>query len=204
MRTLDLFSGLGGWSAAFKDRGHDVVTVDNVDRFNPTLVADVLELPLDYAKNFDVILASPPCEGFSVSSIGKMWNKDYTPKHPKARLGLTLLRKTIELVSANDDNLFFIENPRGMMRKRPILHKFKRYTVTYCQYGENRMKPTDIWTNSKLWNPRPPCKNGDTCRVRAPRGSRTGTQGIPGSAKRAKIPYDLSLEVCIVCEEELG
>ena len=28
MNVLDLFSGLGGWSAAFVERGHEVVTVD--------------------------------------------------------------------------------------------------------------------------------------------------------------------------------
>lgn len=27
------------------------------------------------------------------------------------------------------------------------MRSLPRYTVTYCQYGDNRMKPTDIWTN---------------------------------------------------------
>ena len=53
-----------------------------------------------------------------------------------------------------------------------------RYTVTYCQYGDNRMKPTDIWTNHPCPKFKPPCKNGDPCHVSAPRGSQTGTQGL--------------------------
>lgn len=37
MKVLDLFSGLGGWSAAFKDRGHTVFTVDVHPDFKPGL-----------------------------------------------------------------------------------------------------------------------------------------------------------------------
>ena len=46
-----------------------------------------------------------------------------------------------------------------------------RYTVTYCKYGDTRMKPTDIWTNHP--NPQflPPCQNGDKCHKPSPRGA---------------------------------
>ena len=35
-----------------------------------------------------------------------------------------------------------------------------RKTVTYCKYGDMRMKPTDIWTNDITWIPRKECKKG--------------------------------------------
>lgn len=38
MRVLDLFSGLGGWSAAFRDRGHEVITLDIEPKFKPDIV----------------------------------------------------------------------------------------------------------------------------------------------------------------------
>jgi len=44
MRVLDLFSGLGGWSQAFKDRGHEVVTVDIAPKFAPIICKDIMEL----------------------------------------------------------------------------------------------------------------------------------------------------------------
>lgn len=66
-----------------------------------------------------------------------------------------------------------------------------RYTVTYCQYGDSRMKPTDIWTNHPEPNFKPMCKNGMPCHVSAPRGSKTGTQGLKGSVERSKIPTEL-------------
>ena len=70
-----------------------------------------------------------------------------------------------------------------------------------CKYGEQRMKPTDIWTNHP--NPKfiPPCKNGDPCHVPAPRGSQTGTQGIIGSVLRSKIPEKLCEHIVDICEE---
>ena len=69
-----------------------------------------------------------------------------------------------------------------------------RHTITYCQYGDTRMKPTDIWTNLE-WTPKPMCKNGDLCHQSAPRGSKTGTQGIKGARDRGVIPPQLFEEL---------
>lgn len=67
------------------------------------------------------------------------------------------------------------------------MQEFNRYTTTYCQYGDTRMKPTDFWSNINL-DLKEPCKNGDTCHESAPRGSRTGTQGLKGSKERSQYP----------------
>ena len=66
-----------------------------------------------------------------------------------------------------------------------------RYTVCYCKYGFDRMKPTDIWTNIIGFNPMM-CKNNnpECTHIRAPRGSKSGTQGIP-KTERYKIPPEL-------------
>jgi hypothetical protein len=81
----------------------------------------------------------------------------------------------------------------------PFMEKYKRHTVTYCQYGDDRMKPTDIWTNSNVWVPRPMCKNGAPCHIAAPRGSKTGTQGRSNAYERSKIPEDLCQEILKSC-----
>lgn len=151
-----------------------------------------------------ILWASPPCTTFSVASIGTHWTggkKGYVPKSEACETGLKILDKTISLISELKPTFWFIENPRGVMRKiiDEIFLKYNiqaiRRTVTYCQYGDNRMKPTDIWTNCYAWNPKPMCKNGDTCHVSAPRGSRTGTQGLKGSIERSKIPELLIKEI---------
>jgi hypothetical protein len=103
--------------------------------------------------------------------------------------------KTLDIIHRIKPKYWFIENPRGVLRKLPIMDGYTRKTVTYCQYGDNRMKPTDIWTNCDLWKPRPMCKNGDNCHESAPRGSKTGTQGIKGARDRSVIPIELAVEI---------
>ena len=78
---------------------------------------------------------------------------------------------------------------------------YPRYTVTYCQYGETRMKPTDIWTNHPAPDFKPPCKNGDPCHEPAPRGARTGTQKLKNSVEKARIPPQLCEHIVQICEE---
>jgi hypothetical protein len=87
------------------------------------------------------------------------------------------------------------------------MQEFKRHTVWYCKYGDDRAKPTDIWTNSKTWKPRPMCKNykynKETGEIidkhchheSARRGAKTGTQGKKGSYNRSKIPNELCKEI---------
>lgn len=64
-----------------------------------------------------------------------------------------------------------------------------------------RMKPTDILTNHPNTKFKPTCKNGDPCHVSAPRGSRTGTQGIKGAKDRSLIPDELCDHIVDICEE---
>ncbi|WP_270242251.1 hypothetical protein [Collinsella tanakaei] len=86
------------------------------------------------------------------------------------------------------------------MRKMPWMQDLPRYTVTYCQYGDKRQKPTDIWTNHPDPQFKPPCKPGAPCHEPAPRGSRTGTQGIKASLDRSRIPSQLCEHIADICE----
>ena len=200
MKILELYAGSRSIGKAGDSLGHTVFSSD-IEQFGGIdYVVDILEF--DYTKvPFvpDMIWASPPCQGFSVAAIGKNWNHDNTPKTDSARLGMKLALKTLEIIEyyqkLNPNLIFFIENPRGKLRKMPFMEHLARHTVTYCQYGDTRMKPTDIWTNSKTWVPRPMCKNGDTCHVAAPRGSKTGTQGLKGDYLRSQIPDELCKEI---------
>ena len=87
------------------------------------------------------------------------------------------------------------------MRKMEFMEGLPRYTITYCQYGDTRMKPTDIWTNHPNPQFKPPCKNGDKCHTPAPRGAKMGTQGLTGSVERAKIPIEFCNHIVDICEE---
>lgn len=206
MLALDLFSGLGGWSIPFKERGHSVVTLDIDPGFGPDIVADILEVDLSDLPRPDVILASPPCEAFSVLRIGKNWTGPtdvpaHSPKTLEATRALKIVHRTLWIIDKLQPQYWVMENPRAKLRKMPAMAQFERRTVTYCQYGEKFMKPTDLWggfpASLQLL---PPCQNGADCHVRAPRGSTTGIQGYKTSAERAKIPYLLALDVCKAME----
>jgi hypothetical protein len=203
MKILELFAGSRSIGKEAEKLNFNVFSSDinNFDKID--YVVNILEF--DYTKvpfNPDVIWASPPCTGFSVAALGHHWTggkNAYIPKTDTAKLGIELAKKTIEIINYYNPKYFFIENPRGLLRKMNFMDNFIRNTVTYCQYGDNRMKPTDIWTNSNIWTPRKPCKNGDSCHISAPRGSRTGTQGLKGAYERSKIPELLCKEILQSC-----
>lgn len=204
-KTIELFSGTKSASKVFQANGYSTLTVDNEPELDPDIVADVLALPSNlFAGGVRILWASPPCTGFSVASIGHHWGggyRAYEPKTSQARLGMELVRATLLIIRESEPQWWFIENPRGVLRKLPFMDEAmaelggRRVTITYCQYGEDRMKPTDIWTNAWWWEPRGMCKNGDTCHVAAPRGSKTGTQGITGAKERGRIPAALFQEI---------
>jgi len=116
------------------------------------------------------------------------------------------LKKVLDLISELKPKYYFIENPRGGMRKAKLMRKMNiqgRYTVTYCQYGDTRMKPTDIWTNHPYPNFKTMCKNGDSCHEPAPRGSGGGTEGLKNDIERSKIPKKLCEHIVEISEMSL-
>lgn len=197
MKILDLFSGLGGGQRRDKieQRGHTLITLDLDARFSCDLTADILTMTASNLGLFDFIWASPPCEAFSVASIGHHWGggaKQYIAKTSHALLSQKIVAHTVHLIHAiNPAKGWLMENPRGVLRKLSCVAGLPRNTVTYCRYGDSRMKPTDLWGTVPNWNPRPMCHNGNPDHEAAPRGARTGTQGIIGAAERAVVPWQL-------------
>jgi site-specific DNA-cytosine methylase len=199
MIVFDFFAGTGSATKAFEEAGHKVIKIELDQQFEANerdIMAITGQYLLDTYGRPHFIWASPPCTSFSVASIGRHWNADKTPKTQAAELGIKLVNKTLELINELNPVIgWLMENPRGMLRKQPIVEHLPRRTVTYCQYGDFRMKPTDIWGYLSGWVSKPPCKNGDKCHQAAPRGSRKGTQGINGAKDRSVIPYELSKEI---------
>ena len=205
MKVLELFAGSRSIGKAAESLGYEVYSSDlnefeGIDYAIDILEFDTSKVPFEP----DIIWASPPCTYFSVASIGKHWNKDHTPKTEQAVFGVKVVNKTIQIIKELNPKYWYIENPRGKLRKLNFMQPLPRTTVWYCTYGDKRAKPTDIWTNNLRsvfnpngWQPRPECFNGNkNCHHEsAPRGSRTGTQGLKGNYQRSKIPNELCLEI---------
>lgn len=209
MLIFDFFAGTGSSTQAFRDAGHTVITFELDPSFEATETVDILDLDAitlyrKYGRP-DFIWASPPCTAFSVASIGHHWTggkNAYIPKTEEASFNQTLVWKTRSLISGLNPRFgYLIENPRGLLRKLPPVQGLYRYGVTYCQYGDSRMKPTDLFGEVPGWEPRPMCKNGGGCHESAPRGSRTGTQGLKNAAVRSMVPYELGEEILTVIEK---
>ena len=204
MKILELFAGSRSFSKVAESLGHETFTSD-IEAFDKIdYVTDIFDFnPEEVPFRPDIIWASPPCTFFSVGSIGHHWYKDHTPKTESAKLGIAIVKKTLEIIDIMQPAYFVIENPRGKLRKLGLIDpKFHgrsnvRQTVWYCQYGDIRAKPTDIWTNIYQWKPRPLCFNGnkDCHHQPAPRGSQSGTQGLKNSFEKSKIPEELCLEI---------
>ena len=201
MNVLELFAGSRSIGKVGDKLGMNVFSVDWEKYEDIDLCIDVAKLKKeDIPFVPDFVWASPDCTTYSIAAISTHRNNT-EPKSEYAKKCDTTNQHFISLIKEwleiNPDMVFFIENPRGMLRKMPWMQEFKRHTIWYCVYGDERAKPTDIWTNSDKWIPRPVCHNGNKeCHhAPAPRGSKTGTQGRKGSYERSKIPEKLCYEV---------
>lgn len=219
MRVLELFAGTRSIGKAFETRGHEVFSVEwDKDFENIDLHIDIGQLTAqDVIERFglpDVVWASPDCATFSVMAISTHRRKNpvtgsLDPVTDYAKFCDNVDQHMLELIEELQQErkrqglpplIYYIENPRAGMRKMSWMQNLPRYTVTYCKYGETRMKPTDIWTNHPDPQFKPPCKNGDTCHESAPRGSKSGTQKIKGSKDRARIPAQLCEHIVNISE----
>jgi hypothetical protein len=204
VKVLELFAGSRSIGRSAERLGYEVFSVDWDQYYDIDLHIDIEEMELsDVPFIPDVVWASPDCRTYSIASCSKHRENSIIPKTEYAKKCDCVNQHFIHLIKQwldmNPLMVFFIENPRGMLRKMPWMQEFKRHTIWYCQYGDDRAKPTDVWTNSDRWVPRPQCKNGnpDCHHQPAPRGSKTGTQGRYGSYERSMIPAELCEEVML-------
>lgn len=178
MLVLDLFSGLGGFSQAFTDRKHEAMTIDNNKKFNADFDIDIS----DYEKivrifrflEWDVILASPPCTEFTKAYMP--WYKNIVPD-------MSLIDATKKIVSGLKPKFWIVENVRGAIPYfEPLFGKPKKHCGS--RY---------LWGNF----PDFPCEYKKCC----------GKHKVPGgklqSETRAKVPYEISLNLCRAIEDEL-
>jgi len=180
--VLDLCAGLGGFSQAFKeDSSYDIVTIDVDRKFKPTIVADVRHLPLkDNLKPF-ILLASPPCEHFSLAN----------PKFPRVGIkdAMEIVGACFEAVARLNPTFWLIENPKG--RLRHLTPRKPNMTIFYSDFDLDFpcQKPTDLWGNIPI-----PLRK----KMRRPRSKEKSLWSyiMPRSkVKRAFIPKGVSLAI---------
>ena len=207
LKMWELCSGTKTVAGQFKDMGWQTWTIDIEKEFDPDHTGDLTHLDaqdLIRISGFkpDFIWFSPPCTVYSVANLGR------SPPHFRQRHDLKLIPVSPEALESNrfilhgidiineiNPAYFVIENPRGILRTQSMMKQFPRETVTYCQYGFDYMKPTDLWGRFPLsWTARS-CRAGSSCHVSSPRGSDTGLQARKGAHARGQVPPALALEI---------
>lgn len=211
MKVLELFAGTRSIGKAFETRGHEVFSVEWDKKFqNIDLYADIMEVTASQILSLfgkpDVIWASPDCTTYSVAAISYHRKREddgnLSPITDYAKFCDKVNAHLIDLIKELAPKYWFIENPVGGLRKMSFMQGLPRYTVTYCQYGERRQKPTDIWTNHPNPKLKPPCKRGANCHDAAPRGAKAGTQALKNATEKSKIPPMLCDHIVDICEKK--
>ena len=180
---LDLCAGRGGFSRAFRDSPDwTVMTVDINPRFKPDMVIDLVdavENPQKYGDFWnlkpDVILASPPCERWSIAN--SQWPQTGIYQASK------VLGAVLEIIAVMKPKGWVVENPKGRMRW--FLGK-PRVSVALSQFGYKTVKPTDFWTNIDIGLLKYVNQH------RNPASLRWGYDVPTLPSKRAEMPYGLS------------
>ena len=213
VKVLELFAGSRSIGKAAESLGYEVYSSDINDFEGIDYPIDILEFDISKVPfKPDIIWASPPCTTYSIAAIShhRGHNK---PLSDFAIKSDNMVKKTISIIKELNPKYWYIENPRGMLRKQTFMQGLPRTTVWYCTYGDNRAKPTDIWSNNIRsvfnpdgWQPRAECFNGNkNCHHdKQPRGYAAkkatgalgkGTQGLKNNYERSKIPNELCLEI---------
>lgn len=133
MRMYDLCSGLEGASAAMKERGWDVKSVETDPRFRPTIVADVRTLAP--VPGLDLAWASPPCLEFSRESM------------PWCRTGaqpdMSIVDGCWRFIRESQPRFWAIENVLGAVRWfEPLLGPFTHHFGPF--YLWSNLPPLDV------------------------------------------------------------
>lgn len=204
---IEFFAGSGKMAEEFRKEGYDVLTVDNNPNLKPDVVADILNFKIlnlpEKFRNPDVIFLGVPCTKFSVAGRSSNFT-GFMPNDIDSCIALGLVYKSLQLIEELKPKSWFIENPMGYLRMFPFMRRLIRKEVWYCQYGDNKAKPTDIWTNRADWITKKCFNDNRNCHHdRAPRGSRTGVQGLTNAYDRGVYPVLLCKEIVDLCENRI-
>jgi len=144
MKILELFAGSRSIGTQGDKRGFNVFSIDWTEYDNIDLSIDIgLLKKEDVPFVPDMIWASPDCTTYSIAACSHHRTNTKEPKSEYAVQCDTINQHWIGLVKEwlviNPNMVFFIENPRGMLRHMPWMQEFERHTVWYCLAGETKV-----------------------------------------------------------------
>ena len=113
-RLLELFCGTKSVGRAFEAAGWEVVFLDIVLKFEPTILCDIRSW--DYTTfpgHFDMVWASPVCTEYSRALTTR----------PRRLLDCDALVLSALEIIAHFDPLWIVENPATLLKTRPFMER---------------------------------------------------------------------------------
>lgn len=204
MRILDIGYGTGSATKAWIGFSNEIIGVDLNGEATITGDWTKEETWTEIIKHgpYDWVWFSPDCAIFSMAGFGKnrpQHIKDGMPVSERAIAEVEGIEYVLSKIQDLDPGYGWVmENPRAMMRTMRFVKRYHRVTVTYCQYGDKRQKPTDLFGNIPMTFRPKMCKAGDRCHIATPRGSRhnKSTQSM-GKVEAGRVPFGLSAELMV-------
>jgi len=207
MKVVELFAGTCSFSKVAKERGHDTWTTDYSEKFNCDLTGDILDYEVqkkvfEQVKKAKFVWMSPVCTTWSLASGNTYWDEFRQPRREESGTAIRMMMfcRFIADYCVKHNKYFLIENPNG--RAVWIMDNQYLKRAWYCQYGDTRAKPTNLWTNLPMSFRTCKNNNPDCNHIRAVRGSKTGTQGLKGNMERSIVPEQLCKEIMDVLENK--
>ena len=112
-RLLELFCGTKSIGRAFEAAGWEVVSLDNVSKFKPTILCDIRSWFVP--GHFDMVWASPVCTEYS---------RALTMRPRRLEEGDALVLRALEIIKHFDPLMWVIENPAtGLLKTRPFMER---------------------------------------------------------------------------------
>lgn len=191
MKKLKVFSGCteyGSEVQAFKDRGHNVTTVGlSGDVSIQSDIRQFLDFHYDN-EHYDFMTFHPPCTEFSKANWRAGKCKDRKPD-------MSIVEACFRIVEVAKPTYWMIENPQGCLRHfigRP------QYCIKYGDYGHYCQKATDLWGVLPWFG-----SYRENVVVHGEHNNTAHSKGPSDPAKRAMIPYGLSMVLCRAIEDAL-
>ena len=187
MHLLELFSGTGSIGRAFEEEGWEVTSLDCDPKSGATIICDIMDwdftrYPVGY---FEAIWASPVCTMYSRART--------TAKTPRDLIGSDrMVQRVLDIIKYFKPLIWAFENPQtGLLPKREVVAGMPFHTISYCSYGYQYRKYTAIWTNSKVWKPRPKCCKANPCQNMIDGRHPKTAQRLPSKVGGVRIQEDV-------------